>query len=394
MENLDKKVSALYSRLEKKKEMSSIITLNSAEIYDEIESLDQDLSELRHSYSGHDDSLNALDRIISSHRNNIRLIEEEIKTLENRSLGLNKIVREINTEIETLNLNEEARRLFILSGDVCSSSSCSMFSRSSSSYSKNLLYLKDQIKDLERNDSKDRVKIEELKNSRKLFEELTGGIIKERNDSINRSEVSVLVDTISEIKNQLFELQSWHEQIEEVEKLESLYFDANIARNRALDSYNALSSNSTKIPDLIILKARFKDYLVKWVDVIGTINVSLNINWKSDFVPLFGCESIEQIKGSTKTRIVLAYHASLIELILRHSDKSIKFIILDTPKQHEIYSEDLNNYVIELKKLGEEFGLQVIFSTTEFDYVGDRKDSLWVPKFPGEKQNMFLRVNE
>ncbi|HBC3534100.1 TPA: hypothetical protein KDZ66_003021 [Vibrio vulnificus] len=119
--------------------------------------------------------------------------------------------------------------------------------------------------------------------------------------------------------------------------------------------------------------------------------MNLNINWKSDFVPLFGKESIEQIKGSTKTRVVLAYHAALIELMLRYSDVKTRFVILDTPKQHEIDSDDLNNYMSELKSLCAEFGLQVIFSSTEFDYPADSDDVLLLPMYPGEKQNMFLK---
>ncbi|HAS6130354.1 hypothetical protein P7M41_22205 [Vibrio parahaemolyticus] len=391
LEGLDKRVNALYSRLENQREKTSHILLTSAEIYDQIESLDQELVELRKSHSGHDESINALDRIIANHRNNIRSINDEIKSLENRSAGLNKIVSEIYTEIDTLNLNEEARRLFILSGDVCGSSNCSMFSKSSSSYSKNLLYLKDQIKDLERNDQRDRAKIEELSARKSFFEELTKNIVSERNEALQRSEVSVLVDTISEIKSQLFELQNWHEDLEEVEKIESLYFDACIERNRVLDVYNSLSRSSSKHPTLIKLKSKFKSYLVKWVEGIGTINVNLNINWKSDFVPLFGKESIEQIKGSTKTRVVLAYHAALIELMLRYSDVKTRFVILDTPKQHEIDSDDLNNYMSELKSLCAEFGLQVIFSSTEFDYPADSDDVLLLPMYPGEKQNMFLK---
>ncbi|WP_206538740.1 hypothetical protein, partial [Aeromonas finlandensis] len=62
--------------------------------------------------------------------------------------GIAQLTHEINTEIDTLNLNEEARRVFLSFNEICGSSCCQLFNSSSNSYSKNLLYLKDQIKDL------------------------------------------------------------------------------------------------------------------------------------------------------------------------------------------------------------------------------------------------------
>ncbi|TOC17346.1 hypothetical protein CGJ89_25140, partial [Vibrio parahaemolyticus] len=120
---------------------------------------------------------------------------------------------EINTEVDTLNLNEEARRVFVRSSDLCGSSNCQLFSGSSDSYSKNLLYLRDQIKDLERNAENDLSRIDELKRRRTAVEELTRQIVEERNNAIERTEASALVEAISEIKNQLFGLQVQQEKL-------------------------------------------------------------------------------------------------------------------------------------------------------------------------------------
>lgn len=391
---LDKAVHLASRRYETQKELVSDINKTSEEIYEEIEMLDKELDNLKSFHSNHDDSLNALDKIISSHKRTIHNIDEDIRELHYRTKGVESIIAEINTEVDTLNLNEEARRVFVRSSDLCSSSNCQLFSSSSDSYSKNLLYLRDQIKDLERNAENDLSRIDELKRRRTAVEELTHQIVEERNNAIEKTEASALVEAISEIKNQLFGLQVQQEKLDNLDKLSTIYFDLLSDQRRAVDRVASLSSSRNSVPEIIQLKSRFKQLLIKWLESIGTINVNLDIKWKNDFVPLFGVESIEQLKGSTRARVVLAYHAALIELLLESENVALDFIILDTPKQHEIHDNDLDNFMISLKKLCKQYSLQVVFSTTEYKYKGDSQDCCWEPKFPGLKQKMFLKAGE
>ncbi|EPE0811964.1 AAA family ATPase [Vibrio vulnificus] len=391
---LDKAVHLASRRYETQKELVSDINKTSEEIYEEIEMLDKELDNLKSFHSNHDDSLNALDKIISSHKRTIHNIDEDIRELHYRTKGVESIIAEINTEVDTLNLNEEARRVFVRSSDLCSSSNCQLFSSSSDSYSKNLLYLRDQIKDLERNAENDLSRIDELKRRRTAIEELTRQIVEERNNAIEKTEASALVEAISEIKNQLFGLQVQQEKLDNLDKLSTIYFDLLSDQRRAVDRVASLSSSRNSVPEIIQLKSRFKQLLIKWLESIGTINVNLDIKWKNDFVPLFGVESIEQLKGSTRARVVLAYHAALIELLLESENVALDFIILDTPKQHEIHDNDLDNFMISLKKLCKQYSLQVVFSTTEYKYKGDSQDCCWEPKFPGLKQKMFLKAGE
>ncbi|HHF3182719.1 AAA family ATPase [Vibrio sp. Vb1337] len=391
---LDKSVHLASRRYENQKELVSDINKTSEEIYEEIETLDKELDNLKSFHSNHDDSLNALDKIISSHKRTIHNIDEDIRELHYRTKGVESIIAEINTEVDTLNLNEEARRVFVRSSDLCGSSNCQLFSSSSDSYSKNLLYLRDQIKDLERNAESDLSRIDELKRRRTAVEELTRQIVEERNNAIERTEASALVEAISEIKNQLFDLQVQQEKLSNLDRLSDIYFDLLSDQRRAVDRVASLSSSRNSVPEIIQLKSRFKQLLIKWLESIGTINVNLDIKWKKDFVPLFGVESIEQLKGSTRARVVLAYHAALIELLLESENVTLDFIILDTPKQHEIHDNDLDNFMITLKKLCKQYSLQVVFSTTEYKYEGDSQDCCWEPKFPGLKQKMFLKAGE
>ena len=61
----------------------------------------------------------------------------------------------------------QARRLFASFEDICSNPACGLFLGSSESYGKNLLYLKDQVKDLQRNTEFQRARIDELNNALK-----------------------------------------------------------------------------------------------------------------------------------------------------------------------------------------------------------------------------------
>jgi arabinogalactan endo-1,4-beta-galactosidase len=120
--------------------------------------------------------------------------------------------------------------------------------------------------------------------------------------------------------------------------------------------------------------------------------VSLDISFKNDFAPVFGTESISQIKGSTKLRAVLAYHAAFLELVSRES-RNFNLLILDTPKQHDINNEDLNNFVTALKQVASKYSIQVVFSSTEYHYDCDSRDAEWNPVYPGQKHKMFLNSN-
>ena len=364
------------------------------EIKREITVLEGSIEELKGSGASHDDSINVLDHLISKHRSMIRDLSLEAMQVNKRRRSIEQIVKEINTEIETLNLNEEARRVFLSFEEICGSSQCQLFSSSSEAYSKNLLYLKDQIKDLERNAEIDEIKLVGIEEQKKQTEDLVASIIDDRNASLDKSEISALVDAISAIKNQIFGLQNKLNEFQKLETLESKHLEVFRKRNDAIDKYQSFSSERSLSPKVARVRADLREYLLFWLEKINTNNISRDITFKDDFTPYLGSETIAQLKGSTRTRAVLAFHAALLELILKNECNAFNFLILDTPKQHEIHNDDLDCYITGLKELCAEFNLQVVFSTTEYHYSGDGKDEEWTPKYAGEKQLMFLKASE
>lgn len=357
----------------------------------ELNTIKNNLNKLKNSSSIQSDSLTGIDTIISNHKDKLRLLNKESDDIKKRNFSLCKIKEEINTEIETLNLNEEAKRVFKFFKEICPSENCGMFTHSTESYGKNLLYLKDQIKDIERNINLDSKKVENIENEIIFITESINKAEGIKAELIKENDISSFVNVISEMTSNIFLLEIERSHLLKVSLLEAKYVDSLNKREQALDRQAALQKDSGIIPKLTKLKKEISLSYVKWLDILNTSNISKNISFRDDFYPILGSEKLEQLKGSTKSRAILAYRAALIEIMGKTGLCPLKFIILDTPKQHEAHYVDIDNFIIELKKLSKEFGIQIIFSSTEYQFNTDDNDQLWTPKFSGEKHNMFLK---
>lgn len=358
-----------------------------------ISNLNRELSDLKDDSNNKNDALSSMNVLISSHKKRIRILNDELDDINRRKISLAKIKDEINIEINTLNINEEAKRVFRSFKEICPSDGCKMFSQSSESYGKNLLYLRDQIKDIERNieldsHSVDKIK-SELDTTKKLIEEIL-----EIRDQIAKSEgISSIVETISIITANIFTLQLEKSELQKVGMLEEKYFENLNKRELAQDRVETLKKGKGIIPRVTKLKIDLKLAYIKWLEILNTLNIDKNITFKDDFYPNLGSEVLTQLKGSTRVRAILAYKAALVELMCVGDKMPFKFIIFDTPKQHETHYEDIDKFMNELKVLSMKYGFQVVFSSTEYKYVGDSNDMIWEPKFPGEEHEMFLERN-
>lgn len=360
-------------------------------IDEQLVELEIELNNLKESSSIKNDALLGIDTLINSYKKKQRELTWEADDIKKRCDSLVKIKDEISIEINTLNLNEESKRIFLSFGEICPSSSCGIFSKSSDNYAKSLLYLKDQIKDIDRNfrQSSNNIQLIEVKilNMGRLIAEAQ----QLRENLVKDEGISSIVETISLITSRLFELQFEKNKIKKLEALEKKYVEILIKRDSALDRKDAISNIRTNLPNLIKIKGELREAFIRWLDILNTANVNNNISFKDDFNPILGDEVIEQLKGSTRVRAILAYRASLMEVISKYHHEAFKFIIFDTPKQHEIHPEDIDNFMVNLKLLAEKNKIQVIFSSTEYLFKVNDKDKLWTPQFPGEKHSMFMR---
>lgn len=391
LSGLDRRIEIHSRRLEIKREACKDINKGSSEIENEISQLTSELEGFKQAGSSEDEAINILERMISKKISEVRNIESSINDLTNRIKSTSKIIHEINTEIETLNLNEEARRVFLSIDEICGSENCQLFSPSSASYSKNLLYLKDQIKDLKRNSVSHELRVSELTKRKNDIEYEIQELSTERNKTIGLGDTTKLVDAISEVKYSIFELQNQLGDVIDLETTEKSYLKLLSEREAAYENVQSLSTGQVNIPELHRLKANLRELYLIWLEEIHTSNISRDITFKDDFVPILGKENIKQLKGSTRSRAILAYHAALLQLLTENNASGFKFLILDTPKQHETHVHDLDRFIKALKELCVRLGIQIVFSTTEYRYLGDEMDKEWIPTYPGVEQNMFLK---
>ncbi|MBA0211580.1 AAA family ATPase [Pectobacterium brasiliense] len=387
LDNSIKNSTSIYKEL---KAQTAHIAKSRKELEYELNSLTEEFERIKTSKDSVGQANYVYRNIQRSIRNGLYDIDQQVLDIIKRQRSFDKIISDINVEIETLSLNERAKRIFLSFDEICGSSNCSLFSSSSEQYAKNLLYLKDQIKDLERNKNLDELSLSQLNNNRRSLEVTLENVINAEKANTEDNEINSLAESISIIKDKVYETQTQIKEIEKVAELESRLIELHNNRDIVIESIKNLKSTNSTPLEIIRSRISLKTYFIDWLDCINTLNISKDISFSDDLTPELGNEKVTQLSGSTRIRAVLAYHAALIELFLRRGNCPLKLLILDTPKQHDIDNQDLNEFMMKLKSLSVEFGLQIIFSTTGYHYVGDSFDKELNPIYPGLEQPMYL----
>jgi hypothetical protein len=362
---------------------------NTKEIEASINDFKLELQELLTISKFDSSSLRAFDRIIDKKKDQLKDSHRNLRAVRNRLIGVFEIRSELETEINTLSLNESARRVFSGSEEICSNPACGLFSRSSDSYSKNLMYLKDQVKDLQRTEDYD-TKVEgQIVCILKEQESALAQLETERETLIQAPEVEQALSVINELKLSLFKLQSDLADVEKVEYAEKQFISLLNQRDEALSAYVSHSKGGKVDLRLTELRTKLRKSFISWLAELNTSNVSYDVSFRDDFEPVLGEETVRQLSGSTGSRTVLAFHAALFELIAPSHPFNV--LILDAPKQHETENVDLVPYFSKLKKICAQYNVQVIFSATEYRYEGDERDKEWSPKYNLNGKMMFMK---
>lgn len=369
--------------------------LNIQNIEKQIGILKQEVESLKSTKSMKANSTNSIDKLISLKMQKIRQSEWELNDLEKKCESFDSIKHEIETEINTLSLNEESRRIFMSFNEICSVNGCGLFLGSTESYGKNLLYLRDQIKDLELNQEASKIKIGILKGNIEAFKLDLHSLTEEREKLLEPDDngFDSVVDTIHKCLSEIISLEIMKKEQENLNELEELYLKAEHELNIAINAEEALSKKKSKSSiELIKFKASLKSSIIDWLKAIKINNVSTDITIKANFKPDFGHEKLKQLSGSTHLRAILSFHAALFEQLIEKNKFGFKFLILDTPGQHDISESDLDSYIKKLKRLAKANNIQLVFSATKYKYQTDTDDIIWQPSFDSEEfeQTMFL----
>lgn len=366
---------------------------NQAALQRMTENLTQQLDGLRASVDSKGTASSSLMELVRQKNGQIRSRQLELYELRNRVAGIETIRAEIDGEIKTLGLNEEARRVFTSFQEICRVPNCGLFIGSTESYGKNLLYLKDQIKDLERNSQRAEIRAEQLE---ERLEELVAErqTLVDNLDSPSTSGVDQLVTAVQALTKQLVGVQGELGRISGLKEERSKLFKLERERDRIQDRIDELTNTGRADHDFNKLRLNLRELTVKWMQTLATENVSTNVDIDLNLRFTFAGETIETIgsggSSSTTIRLVLAIHAALLEAYLSDKSRPFRFLILDTPKQEELHTADLARYLTELEKMCEANDAQLLFSSTEYDHPTGPKDRRWLPSYRGPDKPMFL----
>ena len=366
---------------------------NQAALQRMTENLTQQLDGLRASVDSKGTASSTLMELVRQKNGQIRSRQLELYELRNRVAGIETIRAEIDGEIKTLGLNEEARRVFTSFQEICRVPNCGLFIGSTESYGKNLLYLRDQIKDLERNSQRAEIRTEQLE---ERLEELVAErqTLVDNIDSPSISDVDQLVTAVQALTKQLVGVQGELGRISGLKEERSKLFKLERERDRIQDRIDELTNSGRADHDFNKLRLNLRELTVKWMQTLATENVSTNVDIDLNLRFTFAGETIETIgsggSSSTTIRLVLAIHAALLEAYLSDKSRPFRFLILDTPKQEELHTADLARYLTELEKMCEANDAQLLFSSTEYDHPTGPKDRRWLPSYRGPDKPMFL----
>lgn len=351
------------------------------------------LDQLSSSQGARSEATAAFDTEIYELGKSIADLDREDAELKMRVYSFQRIRREIETEINTLSLNERARRLFESMESVCSNSDCGLFKKSTESYGNNLLYLKDQAKDLEAgsNGAEERIRvIHEVRGSLQTqLDRLKG----KRENSLKQEGLSGLVEAIREITESIIALEQDLALVKQLRSVTNRLDEAETERSLLSDKIDSINTRGRKADqNMVGLRIELRTLTLKWLEILGTENVDRNLLIDQDLKFQFGNETIRAFKGSTLVRVVLAIHAALFEAYINRAGERFSCLIFDTPNQQEIKTDDLRRFMRALKRLCAERNAQVIFASKDYRYEADEKDILVEPKFPGQQHPMYLGV--
>lgn len=354
------------------------------------EGLSEQIRSLRESADVAGAANDALLELLQAKEERIRALRREHADLRARVGGIESIRSEIEGEIKTLSLNEESKRVFESFFDICGRSDCGLFVSSSATYAKNLMYLKDQIKDLETNEARAELQLD-LLSARLNDEESERTVIASKmQQQSGQGTTGHLVSAVQALTRELLEVEQRLVAISRLAEEKRKYLKFDEERAKTLDRIATLSNHGRSDFEFNKLRATLRDLTVKWMDILDTPNAPREVDIDLDFKFRFGKQTIDVFNGSTRSRLILAIHAAIFEHYLEVPDRPFRFLILDTPKQQELASEDLAKYLNALEEVCDKFDGQILISATEYHHEIGERDVEWLPQFPGEKRLMYL----
>jgi predicted nucleic acid-binding Zn-ribbon protein len=305
---------------------------------------------------------------------------------------LSLVLSELDGEEDILTANVQATDLL---RQFCGREGCQMFETSERSFGRSLLFLKDQIKDLK---TSDRNLSRDVQNVEERIARLDSALEakrSERDRAVNASPQADVLSRLNTLTRELVDVElrlaKFQQYASETQKFERL-LDQREQAVTLVGETRPTGVRGVSVAD--DARQMLSDAMQQWLITLGTQNTR-SAHFAEDFT-LFvdGAKfaTTTHQSGSTRTRIVLAFHAALLEVSLEHGGNHPGWLLFDAPKQHELSQTDFDAYTERLQIVAAKHAgrVQVIFSVADLKTQFQAGDEVWLPTFTIDGSPRFL----
>ena len=326
---------------------------------------------------------------LSAERERFNALQRQLASGERRLRELNALREGYTAELDILGTNETAAEAF---RSLCASTLCQFFLKPEDSYGRRLLYLKDQIKDFELAFGSARQQVDEIREEALRAESAVGLLENARSDNAGNDSAALIAE-IEALTGSLSDLNvtiDRHERIQrELVQLEALV-DRLSNANDQVELLRPTGGGRRTDTHAFDMRRVMGGYLCRWLQILEVENATPQDVLNDDFLPVLNMVPFTPgaFSGSTLTRIVLAYHAALVETSIRHGGHHPAFLLLDAPKQQELESAHLRAFIGEFYKMSRDLkcAIQLVVGAKDEDIIPpDAVDKEWRPTFRTEQ---------
>lgn len=326
-------------------------------------------------------------------------LEAQRNELAGRVGALNKQKGQLSLVLSELDGEEDILTANVQSTDLlrqfCGREGCQMFATSERSFGRSLLFLKDQIKDLKASDREISRDVEATAQQIAKIEAALEAKRGERDRAVNASPQAEVIGKLNALTKELVDVElrlaKFQQYAAERQKFERLLDQREQAVALVAETRPTGVRGANAAADA---RHMLSDAMQQWLIALGTQNTK-SAHFDDDFT-LFvdGARfaTTTHQSGSTRTRIVLAFHAALLEVSLARGGNHPGWLLFDAPKQHELSQSDFDAYTERLQMVSARYPgrVQVVFSVADLKTQFQPGDEVWQPTFTIDGKPRFL----
>ena len=316
---------------------------------------------------------------------------QELAEARHRRALLQRLMDEGQADLELIGTNEVAANAF---RRFCGNPSCQFFAGKAepNSYGRRLLYLRDQFKDI--TSAMDTVGgILATGTSRLAEAESQLARVRTEYEAAARSKATDrVVAAVDGVTKQLASVGRNIALSEEIAAERKARDELVEKRNSAhTDLTNHDEAETRRRKSVAAAANSLSKAINRWMTVLNANDVGA-VAVDEYLRVTVGGKVLSDSKGpsgSSRLRLILAYHAALLETSFELGGGHPPLLLFDAPKQHELNPADFSAYMAELRKVFAGKNVQVVISART-EVPTTKADVVWTPRFPGEKHAWYL----